>query len=252
MDRNKFSMIAHRHHAFYNPLDQTKLARMLERMGLFPGARVLDVGAGQGELALRMIERFGVCVTALELSAEAAELGLSRAQGRAAEGALTYAIGDAGEEIARIPDGSLDAALCVGSSHALGGRDAVFAKLFPLLRPGGTLLLGEGYWKQKPAPAYLEALGGGAEESEITDHAGNVTAGEEAGLIPIWAAVTSEDEWDDYEWLYAKSIEDYALEQPDDPDLPAMLDKSRRWRNTYMTWGRDTLGFGLYLFRKPG
>ncbi|WP_426454237.1 hypothetical protein ACP26L_16895 [Paenibacillus sp. S-38] len=63
--------------------------------------------------------------------------------------------------------------------------------------------------------------------------------------------MTSEDEWDEYEWLYAKSVEDYALEQRDDPDVPSALEHSRGWRSTYMTWGRDTPGFGLYLFRKP-
>ncbi|AEI41758.1 SAM-dependent methyltransferase [Paenibacillus mucilaginosus] len=250
MDRNKFSMIAHRHHVFYNPLSEPKLARMLERMGLQTGAHVLDVGAGQGELALRTIERFGVKVTALELSEEITELGRTRAKGRAADGSLNYRVGDAQEAVMTIPEGSFDAALCVGSSHALGGRDAALRELLRLLKPGGMLLLGEGYWKMKPAAAYLEALGG-AEESELTSHAGNVSAGEEAGFHPVWAAVTSEDEWDEYEWLYAKSIEDYALERPDDPDVPAMLERSRRWRSTYMTWGRDTLGFGMYLFRKP-
>ncbi len=40
-------------------------------------------------------------------------------------------------------------------------------------------------------------------------------------------------------------------EHPDDPDAPAMLDRIRRWRDGYLRWGRDTMGFALYLHRVP-
>ena len=49
-----------------------------------------------------------------------------------------------------------------------------------------------------------------------------------------------------------RSIERYAGEQPDDPDVPAMLKRIRRWRDAYLRWGRDTLGFAVYLFHRPG
>jgi hypothetical protein len=31
-----------------------------------------------------------------------------------------------------------------------------------------------------------------------------------------------------------------------------MLERIRRWRDAYLRWGRDTLGFGVYLFHRPG
>ena len=67
-------------------------------------------------------------------------------------------------------------------------------------------------------------------------------AGVDAGLIPMHATTASQDEWDEYEWKYCRSIERYAREQPDDPDVPAMLERIRRWRDGYLRWGRDTLG----------
>ena len=30
-----------------------------------------------------------------------------------------------------------------------------------------------------------------------------------------------------------------------------MRERIARWRKTYRRWGRDTLGFGLYLFGRP-
>ena len=31
-----------------------------------------------------------------------------------------------------------------------------------------------------------------------------------------------------------------------------MLERIRKWRDAYMRWGRDTLGFANYLFYRPG
>jgi len=111
-----------------------------------------------------------------------------------------------------------------------------------------TFLSVRGNWKQPPSNEYLQALGG-TEESKLKSHAGNVNVAEELGLVPLWSYVASEDDWDDYEWLYSSSIENHCHENPDDSDCNAMLERIRTWRRTYLQWGRGTLGFGLYLFR---
>lgn len=248
MDRDKFSAIAHRDHAFANPLSEKKLMRMVEMLKAEAGQTVLDVGAGQGELLIRLAERYGVRATAMELYAGAVAAGKQRAAGRVADDSVVWVQGDAGAKIERFADGSFDVGMCIGSTHALGGLVPTLQALGAKVKKGGYLLIGEGYWKQRPCSEYLEALGG-ADESELQSHAANVRTAEELGLVPLWSYVTRDEEWDEYEWLYSKSIEDYCREQPDDPDRDAMLEKIRAWRRTYLTWGRDTLGFGLYLFR---
>lgn len=45
------------------------------------------------------------------------------------------------------------------------------------------------------------------------------------------------------------SIETYCYENLEDADCQEMLQKIKDWRKTYFSIGRDTLGFGLYLFR---
>jgi hypothetical protein len=47
-----------------------------------------------------------------------------------------------------------------------------------------------------------------------------------------------------------RNIELYAGKHSEDPDVPELLKRIRAWRDTYVRWGRDTLGFGLYLFQK--
>ena len=141
-----------------------------------------------------------------------------------------------------------DAALCVGSTHAFGDYRRALRALSAAVRPGGLLLVGEGYWKRDPHPDYLAALG--ANRIEFTDHAGNVARAVKAGLVLLYASASSDDEWDHYEGMYLRAVERYAAENPGDPDSEAMRAHIRRWRDAYLRWGRSTLGFAMYLFRR--
>ena len=48
------------------------------------------------------------------------------------------------------------------------------------------------------------------------------------------------------------SVEDWIAENPDDPEAPAFKAQIGFMRTLYEEEVRDTLGFGLYLFRNPG
>jgi hypothetical protein len=85
----------------------------------------------------------------------------------------------------------------------------------------------------------------------MTTHVETIAAGTEHGLEPRGAWVSSAADWDRYEDLYARTVETYIATHPEDPDGAAIGERIRRWRETYLRWGRDTLGFGLYLFGRP-
>ena len=88
--------------------------------------------------------------------------------------------------------------------------------LHELVRPGGEVLLGEGYWRQPPSAEYLDALGG-ASADELPDYTGLMRAAEEAGLTPLYASVASEADWDRYEWRLILNAERWAAAHPADP-----------------------------------
>ncbi|MGG3564447.1 methyltransferase domain-containing protein [Neobacillus rhizosphaerae] len=248
MDRNRFSAIAHCNHAFSNPINETKLMKMIRMMSPESNKNVIDIGAGKSELLIRLVEDFQITATAIELYEGAIEEAKLSARSRIPEGSINFVIGDASLAMHRYEAGEFDLGICIGSTHALGGLEPTLKTMKRLIKKDGFILIGEGYWKNTPSKEYLEALGG-AEESELKSHADNILFAEEMGFIPLWSYVANEDDWDDYEWLYSSSIENYCLENPDDPDKDAMLERIRNWRRTYLKWGRDTLGFGLYLFR---
>ncbi|PLS03669.1 hypothetical protein [Neobacillus cucumis] len=60
MDRNKFSAIAHRNHAFANPVQEGKLMKMIGMATPKPKDLVIDIGAGKCELLIRLVENYQV------------------------------------------------------------------------------------------------------------------------------------------------------------------------------------------------
>lgn len=145
--------------------------------------------------------------------------------------------------------GFFAAALCVGSTHALGGYEPTIRTLRRLVRPGGYIVVGEGFWKRRPDSEYLAVLD--ATPDDFTDHAGNVERAVKIGLVPLYASVSSEDDWDHYEGLYARAVERHVATHAYDPDAAEMRDYIVRWRDAYLRWGRSTLGFAVYLFQRP-
>ena len=247
MSPHKFSAIAHRDHAYCNPIAAAKIERMLELVSLVGDASVLDLGCGRGELSLKLVERFQARVTAVDISSPMLDAVRQRAQACGALERLRLLEIDIADFK---PDPEcFDLTAMLGGGGIGGGIAGICTALAGWTRRGGYVLIGEGYWVRPPAPEYLAHLEATADE--FRDHRGNVQAGVDAGLIPLHAFVASPDEWDEYEWKYSRSIERYALEQPGDPDVPAMLERVRRWRDGYLRWGRDTLGFGVYLFHRP-
>ena len=246
MDPAKFTTIAHREHRLCNPLDPAVLERVMDGLGLSAGDRVIDMGCGKAALLVDLARRFGV--TALGVDINAAFLAKGRALAERHGVATLVTLMNLEASRLEVEDASVVLALCIGSTHALGGYPDTLRVLARLVRPGGHVLVGQGYWKRVPDAEYLERLG--ATVDEMTTHEGNIAAGIAEGLEGAGAWTSGADDWDRYEDLYADTVEGYVVGHPEDPDAPAMLERIRRWRETYRRWGRDTLGFGLYLFRR--
>lgn len=246
MDRNKFSAIAHKNHSFYNPINPTKIDKVIELLSLTENDKIIDIGAGKGEILLRIIEKHGTKCTAIEQYDGFTEQLKVNAKNRGVLNNIEIITQDAELAIKSLNE-KFNVGICIGSSHALGGYFKTIKSLTNIVVKGGYIVLGELYWRKKPDEEYLEFFGG--DEQDVLSHSENIFKAQEYGLIPLWALVSSEDDWDSYEWLYSKSIEDYCYDNPEDPDCPEMLERIRGWRKMYLKYGRETLGFGIYLFR---
>ena len=237
---------------FNNPIGSAKADQFVQLLELQPGNRALDAGCGTGEFLLRVlaehpahgvgVDRDPQCIVAARESAAVRGL-TSRCEFRTADV----------NELATEP-GKFDLGICIGSTHAFGSGEAAYPntvrQLSESVRPGGLILIGEGYWKQQPAKEYLQLIGDPV--GIYRDHAANISFAEERGLLPLYAAVSNDDEWDHFEWSHQLKVRRLAEANPSDPTLAERLDRARQWREGYLRWGRSTMGFGMYLFRAPG
>lgn len=257
-DPFEFTTVAHRDHRICNPLSDEAVDRALSFVAPAPGESaldvldVLDVGCGKGEMLIRLVARDaaraarGSRAIGVDLNPHFIEEARRAAAVRVPGSSIEFRCGDV---VALAPsEGPFAAALCVGATHAFGGHRPALAALSRLVRRGGTIVEGEGFWRRRPDPEYLAFLG--AAEADCTDHAGNVAAGVEAGWTTLDASVATDDDWDRYEDAYAAAVERHVAAAPGAPGAPAMLRRIRAWRAAYLRWGRTTLGFGLYVFRR--
>lgn len=245
MDRWKFFDITHRDHRVCNPLSLAKLDELTGLLAVPMGTEVIEIACGKAELLVRLAEQYGVRGVGVDRSPYAVRDARALAAARMPDAGLTFVEGDGAAYTAE--RASVDLAMCVGASWVFGGHQGTLRALAHWVRPGGQVLVGEPYWRQQPEPAYLEASGLAADS--FATHAGNVAIGLEEGLTPLYTLVSNEDDWDRYESLQWRAAERYAMEHPDDPDVPDLLARVRQARDTYLRWGRATLGWSLYLFR---
>jgi len=245
-DQLRYTTVAHRDHVFLSPLSGPKVDQVLSMLELPLGARVLDVGCGKGEMLVRLAGRRGARGVGLDVNPAFLAEARARAAARVPEAGLVFHESAACDFPAE--PAAFDAVLCVGATEAYGGYRDALSGLAGLVRPHGRLMVGERFWRRHPHPDYVQVLG--TPLDGLLDHPRNVRAGEEAGLVPICTAVSAEDEWDRYEALCVRAVEEYASGHPEDPEAESMWKRARRRHEAYEHWGRDTLGFGLYVFQK--
>lgn len=120
----------------------------LRRLPKLKGARVLDIGVGEGQSSV-LLARAGAQVTGIDISSEA----LARATELAKRcGVKPEFMQMAGEEL-RFPDASFDAILCISAYHHMDLERAT-AEFVRVLRPGGRVVMIEPLATNPPAWLY--------------------------------------------------------------------------------------------------
>lgn len=248
MERQKLSAIAHRRHPIACPLGDGKVDTLLGELEPCRGASALDIGCGQGEWLFRLLSRYPeMQATGIDQSSVALESARKRTAAAASRIRLEQA--DAVDYVAACSE-KFDVVLCTGSTHALGGYRETLATTRKLLNERGCLLVADGYWEQSPTEAALAALD--AEFDDFRSLNETIQAAVDAGYTPHYAAVSSQDEWDHYEWSWCGSLERYAAETPSDEDAKQALETARAHRTGYLTGYRGILGFVALVLHPAG
>ncbi|MEZ4591759.1 MAG: class I SAM-dependent methyltransferase [Chloroflexota bacterium] len=231
---------------FNNPFSPERIDKLLDELWLTADSKILDVGCGEGELMLRLLQRFNCEVVGVDVLETAVQL----AQQKTANFAPNVTLHTAPFADLSFPAHQFDACFSLGATHAFGevgqALDNALVSLKTITKPGGLIILGDGYWRQEPDPAYLQATG--INKEELRTHAENIAAGRKIGLECIYALTASRHEWDHFEGAFWLVAERELRQTPGDAQIAAKVKRRRLWKNAYWQWGRETMGFGLYVF----
>ena len=246
MDMWKFYDITHREHVVCNPTSEEKLGRLVDLVRLPSDARVVDIACGKGEFLIRLAEACSVSGVGVDISPFCVADAERRLKARVPDSAIVIKEMD-GAEFKPDEPHSFTLASCLGASWVFGGHAGTLDALVNMVGPGGWVIAGEPYWLQEPSEDYLQASG--LPRDSIGSHAGNVEAGEQRGLELVHTLVSNKDDWDRYEGLQWFASSEYARAHADDPDVPELVERVSKEKSMYLKWGRDTVGWAIYLFR---
>ncbi|MFF4591170.1 SAM-dependent methyltransferase [Streptomyces sp. NPDC001388] len=123
---------------------------MTDRLRITGGQRLLDVGCGLGQPAMRIAQRVGAHVSGVSIS----EGQIARARKLAAAQGLSDMVEFHHADAMRLPfdDESFDAAIAIESVFHMPDREQVFREIHRVLRPGGRLVLTD-FFERGPIPA---------------------------------------------------------------------------------------------------
>jgi SAM-dependent methyltransferase len=236
----RYFTIAERDHELQNPISAEKLRLLGERLRLGPESRVLDIASGRGGPALLLAHEFGCRVEGIEIAPEFHAAAVERAEAAGLSELVSFELGDASE--ADLAADAYDVAMCLGASFVWGSLAGTLDALEPVARPGGHVVVGEPFWRRLPLPDDYEERTGPYTTLEDT-----VTIFETGSLAVVSVIASSEDDFDRYETLHWRAVEEWLAENPNDPDVGEVRARHQQYKRTYLRYGRDYLGWAVFV-----
>jgi cyclopropane fatty-acyl-phospholipid synthase-like methyltransferase len=219
------------------PLSESHADELLDHLALPDATSIVDLGCGWGELLLRAKAR----TSAQAVGVDTDPAALDRARRAAQERGLDVMFE---ERPAADWQGTADRALCIGSSHTLGGTRAMLARLAQVV-PKGRVLVGDGCWENEPTPAAHDIFG-----DDILPLPDLVAACRETGWQVLHLTTAGRHEWDTFESGHRAGLREWLLANPDDPQAAEVAARQDAREQEYLTAYRGVLGLAYLVLAR--
>jgi SAM-dependent methyltransferase len=234
-------------HRIHNPLTAAKLAALGEALRLAPGRQVLDLASGSGEMLCTWAREHGVTGTGVDISTVFTEQARARAAELGVTDRVEFVHGDATGYVSAEP---VDLAACLGATWIGSGVAGTAELLERSLRSGGTMLIGEPYWRRTPPD---EETARACHASGIADFRllpDLIVQFQDLGYDVVEMVLADQDSWDRYaaaQWL---NLRRWLDQNPDDELAPDVREELSTEPARYARSTRELLGWGVFALMK--
>lgn len=244
MDFLDLYTIAERDIELVNPTSSEKITLVGKMLGLAPGMKVIDFGAGYAEPLILWAKEFGITGVGIEFREACCKRARKKISRQGLVDSLQMIHKDASKY--RFRKGAYDVAICLGASFIWGGFGPTLENLKTAVRPGGKLAIGEPYWNKLPAPReYIKRM----DDYKIFTEHELLELARSQGYDFEYVVRSSPDDWDRYETGNWYGLQKWLEENPRHADRRQVIDWLRKNQEEYLRWGREYLGWAIYLMR---
>jgi SAM-dependent methyltransferase len=247
MDIPRIFTIAESAHRIHNPFTPVKLATLGAALRLEPGARVLDLASGSGEMLSTWARDHGVTGTGIDMSQLFTAQATRRAEELGVADRVTFIHGDAAGYVS---DEKASVAACVGATWIAGGVAGTIALLARSLRTGGIILIGEPYWRQVPPTEDVAKACLAHSTSDFLVLPGLLASFGHVGYDVVEMVLADRDDWDRYEAAKWLTMRRWLDANPGDElanDVRARLSSEPE---RYAAYTREYLGWGVFALMR--
>lgn len=241
----RFHEIAEQNHKIINPFTEEKLMLLGEICQFTPATHQLDLCCGKAEMLCRWSERWGISGTGIDISHVFLEAAKVRANELGVAERLTLIEGDAG---AYSDDVQYDVVSCIGATWIGNGLVGTIDLMNRQVKADGLLLVGEPYWIATPPDAAYQAMGVG--QDDFVSLPDTLERIESTGYELVEMVLANQDSWDRYEAQHWIAINNWLREHADDPDAEALRQWNADNKRSYLQYGRQYLGWGVFVLKK--
>ena len=241
-----YYLVAEKGRRLINPTTTEQVLEMGRICRLENGSRVLDMGCGKGEPAMLLATTYGCHVTGVDF--EPTFLGSARVRCKEMGVERNCQFIESVGARYRIPPASFDLAMCLGASFIYDDFETTVRTLAGGLKADGYLVVGEPYWKDPAPPTeYLKREGIGPDQYATLTQ--NIERLREWGFEPVGLLDATLEGWDSYESHHWEAVDRWRRENPGHPKVKEVVQRMERERETYLRWGREVLGWAIFIMR---
>jgi hypothetical protein len=105
--------------------------------------------------------------------------------------------------------------------------------------------VGEPFWRESPLPAGFEL----EEGEDFVTLPETVALIESTGVEVVNLIAASQDDWDRYDSLHWLALAEWLEANPDAPEAEEFRERGRHYKERYLRWIRDLMGWAIFVCR---